>query len=162
MALSRVRGLEGLEVLGPLAAGKMTSSEVVKRFYAALLRGEAYEDSEWRTWSGCNHEGEDVEEGSDSDGGGGGGSAGGGGGSGVDGGGVGSPGGGLPALRGDQCSWCRHSGHFIPNCPDRIERGAQERIGAAAAAGPAAGEVGSQLRLLTQPSPVPLTAAVVP
>ncbi|CAL8463664.1 g3198 [Coccomyxa elongata] len=49
VALSRVRSLDGLQILD-WAPGCAKTSEVVKRFYACLEAGEEYSDDAWREW----------------------------------------------------------------------------------------------------------------
>ena len=54
VALSRARSLDGLQIIGQANGSSVKTSEVVRRFYAAIQRGEKYSDDAWQQWTACN------------------------------------------------------------------------------------------------------------
>ena len=54
VALSRVRTLDGLQIMGNATANGVRVSDIVRRFYQCISRGETYTDDAWRFFTACN------------------------------------------------------------------------------------------------------------
>ena len=51
VALSRVRSLDGLQIMGNANPSCVRVSQIVRRFYATISAGQKYEDDAWRHWT---------------------------------------------------------------------------------------------------------------